>query len=273
MRGPRDTMQDVEIIDVDIAADGLGSTGTGPTTEAEQARRMARRRATARRWWPLPVAVVVLLAGTQLVFDARERAAVATRQEVTGVLRTVDPALRPVRELPEDVASVVLSGVASGDLRIGATMPAFDEPRGLIAVDQAGQVAWRTSLEPPGAEGPEFGAEYPTCLGDGESATVVRCLMLDRPDSVSEDGSWPPGPPAGARLVAVDAATGALRATRDLPPVSGIGGADGLVVLASVADDTLTVTAWDTAADHNGPDSADGPVRWRTTLPRSPRPP
>lgn len=269
MRSPRDAMQDVEIIDVDTSADGLalGGTDTDPTTEQEQARRLARRRRLVRRWWPLPAALVVLLVGTQLVFDARERAAVAARQEVTGVLRTVDPSLRPVRELPEDIASIVLGGLVSGDLRIGASMPSFDEPRGLIAVDEAGQVAWRTSLEPPGTEGPAFGAEYPPCLGDGASVTVVRCLMLDRPDAVSEDGSWLPGPPVGARLVAVDAATGAPRTTRDVPPVSGIGGSDTLLVLASITQAALTVTAWDTAADPAGPDSADSPVLWRTSLP------
>ena len=254
----RDAMRDVEIVD----GDGLlGTGGTDPAADAELARRMARRRRRALRWWPLPATAAVLLVGMQLVLDARERTAVAERQEVPGVLRTVDPALEPIAHLPATLGMIAVTGVDAGRLRVDTGQPGSDEAGDLVAVDSRAREAWRTSLQAPGRGA---GVQSATCLGDTVPATVVRCLVLDGLATTGQtDGPLPA--PSAARLVTVDPTTGAVRATRDLPAASALGGADGIQVIASVVDDVLRVTAWDTHAVPDGPDSGDGSALWDVT--------
>ncbi len=269
MRARRVAMQDVEMVDVETGAPAFDPLAAedDPAAEAERARRRAGRRRLVRRWWPVPVAVVALAVGTQTVLDARERERVAARQEVEGVLRTVDPALEPTRRVPEDIAAVVLSGVVAGDLRIGPGNDPWEGPRELVAVDAAGDTVWRASLERGGSwepGEPGLGAEYPLCLPEGDPVTSVRCLVLDRTMDTAtevEDGAWIPGPPTSGRLMSFDPATGRARDEQDVPPVSGWDAGDGLQVLASVTDGALVVTAWPEG------EAPDGEPRWRTELP------
>lgn len=272
MKGSRASMQDVEIVDVATGADAsdLGVPPEDPAAEATRAEGAARRRRLLRRWWPLPAAAVALLLGAQAVVAARERAVVAARQQVEGVLRTVDAALDPTRTLPQDIASVVLSGVVAGDLRVGPSQPPWDGPREVVAIDAAGDTVWRTSVEAGGSTAPGepgLGSEYPVCLGDGDPATVVDCLVLDRTGAdttTEEDGSWIPGPPQAGRLVALDPATGERRDERALPPLSSWGGDDEVQVVASVVDGTLQVSGWRPGA------ALVGDPLWRTEVPVEP---
>jgi hypothetical protein len=262
-------MQDVEIVDVDTglrvsAGSGAGAPPEDPAVEAARAERAARRRRVLRRWWPVPVAAVALLLGAQSLADARERAVVSTRQQVAGVLRTVEPALDPTRRLPQDVASVVLSGVAVGDLRIGSAGSSWDGPRELLAVGADGTTVWRTSLEADGGTAPDPGqaSDYPLCLGDGPPVTVVDCLLLDRTadPAVTDDGSWVPGPPRAGRLVSVDPATGERLGERAVPALSSWGGDVHVQVIASVVDGMLRVTGWPPGA------ALVGDPLWQTEL-------
>jgi outer membrane protein assembly factor BamB len=265
-------MQDVEMIDVETGAPAFDpeAADDDPAVESERARRRARRRRVVRRWWPAPVVALALAVGTQTVLDARERDRVAARQEVEGVLRTVDPALEPTRRVPEDIAAVVLSGVVAGDLRIGPGDDPWEGPRELIAVDAAGETVWRASLERGGSwepGEPGLGAEYPLCLAEGDPVTSVRCLVLDRTAESAtevEDGAWIPGPPTTGRLMTFDAATGEPRGEQGVPPVTGWDAGEGLQVMASVTHDALVVTAW---AEGGAPDAE---PRWRTELPVEP---
>jgi outer membrane protein assembly factor BamB len=260
-------MQDVEL--VDVATDlPLAPGAADPAADAAHARRTARRRRLVRRWWPLPVAVAAAVVGTQLVLDAREHDRVAARQEVPGVLRTVEPGLPAARRYDQTVASVLLSGVVVGDLRVGVASPPWDGARELAALDQDGERVWTTSLEDADRTEPDAGMDYPTCTADAEPVAVVRCLVLDRTAAAAPDdsGSWDPAAPTAARLLALDAATGELRAAREVAPMSGWGGAGDVQVLASVTDDTMRVTAWDTAADRDGPDDPAAAPLWRTDV-------
>lgn len=271
MKGSRGEMQDVELVDVDTDALGPGGAEDGSGAEVERLRRLAARRRMLRRWWPLPAGLIALLLGAQAALGAQERAQVAARQEVEGVLRTVDPALVPTLHLSENLATAVIGGVRFGDLRIGPGN-VWQGPRELVAVDATGEQVWTASVEAGGATespDPSLGLEYPQCLGDAEPVTLVRCLIVDRDGAelvTEEDGDWVPGEPSAARLMTFDPATGDLRDERQVPPNSGWGGGDGLQVLASITGDVLRVTAWDTAADPGGPEHADGPVAWRTDL-------
>lgn len=267
MRGSRDAMQDVEIVDVESDVPLLGPADEDPAERAARAERIARRRLLLRRWWPAPVAAIVLLLGVQGVVDARERQRVADWQEVEGVLHTVDPALEPTQRLTEGIAGAALSGIVAGDLRIGPGADPWQAPRVLVAIDPDGQVVWRTSLEAgdgAAASPPGFGLDTPLCLAHGDPTTAIRCLVLDRDPEGSgtadEDEAWLPGPPRVGRLLTVDAATGEVAAEDRVPPVSAWGGGEGTDVLVSVSDTRLTVTAWDA-------DSApDDPPLWRENL-------
>ncbi|WP_454050932.1 outer membrane protein assembly factor BamB family protein [Cellulomonas sp. Marseille-Q8402] len=267
MRRSRDAMQDVEL--VDVATDlPLLPVAADPQADAAHARRVARRRRLARRWWPLPVVLVAAVTGTQLVLDAREDARVAARQEVPGVLRAVEPGLPAARRFDQDTASVVLSGVVVGDLRVGVASPPWDAARELVALDRQGDQVWSTSLEDGEATAPDTGMEYPLCVADAEPVQVVRCLVLDRSaaDAPDDSGTWSPVPPSAARLVSLDATTGEVRGTRDVEPMSGWGGAGGVQVLTSITDGTMRVTAWDTAADRDGPEDPAAAPLWRTDV-------
>lgn len=276
-RAPRDAMQDVEVVDVTAGAPGDGRRradpglhpGADPDADAVHAARVARRRRAALRWWPLPVVLVAAVAGTQLVLDARERDRVAVRQEVEGVLRDVDPRLPVGRVLDGDLAAVSMTGLDAGDLRIGVTTPPWDDARDLIAVGADGATVWSTSLEDAGAAAPDIGLEYPSCDGGAPPVTTVRCLVLDRSasDPAASDDRWTAGPPAAARLVSVDAASGEVRSSRPVPPMSSWAGGGGLQVLASVVAGTLEVTAWDVRAAPDAPDDPDATPLWRTTEP------
>lgn len=261
-------MQDVELVDVGTDLP-LAPEAEDPEAEAARARRVARRRRAVRRWWPAPVLAALAVVGTQAVLDAREDGRVAARQEVAGVLRDVAPGLPAAHRYSQETASVVLSGIPVGDLRVGVASPPWDAARELVALDRDGTQVWSTSLEDGGRAEPDVGMEYPTCVADAEPVGVVRCLVLDRgaADAADDSGTWAPAPPSGARLVALDAATGDLRSTRQVAPMSGWGAADGLQVLASITDGTLRVTAWDTAADRGGPDDGAGAPLWRTDVP------
>ncbi len=265
-------MQDVEI--VDVATDlPLDAPPEDPAAEAERARRAARRRRLLRRWWPVPVAVALAAVGTQVVVDARADARVTARQEVPGVLGTVDPALPTTRLVQDELTGVVLHGFPVGDLRVGAPSPPRSAGRELVAVDDAGTEVWAVSLEDTGDATPDVGMEYPVCTGQSAPAPAVRCLLLDRaPDAEEATGTWQPGPPTGARLVTVDAATGTVTASREVPALSGWGGSAppdddaALQVLASVVDGALRVTAWDVAADPGAPDDPAAAPLWRTEV-------
>lgn len=267
MRRSRDAMQDVELVDV-VTDLPLLPPARDPDADAAHARRVARRRRLVRRWWPVPAVLAGALVAAQLVADAREHDRVAARQEVPGVLRTVEPGLPAVRRYDQTIASVVLSGVVAGDLRVGVASPPWDAARELVALDRAGDQVWSTSLEDPDLGAPDTGMDYPTCAADAEPVAVVRCLVLDRTaaDAPDDSGTWTPVEPTAARLVALDVDDGAVRGSRQVPPMSGWGGQGTVQVLASVADGTLRVTAWDTAADRGGPDDPGAAPLWRTDV-------
>lgn len=261
-------MQDVELVDVGTDLP-LAPEAEDPEAEAARARLLARRRRAVRRWWPVPVVAALAVVGTQAVLDAREDDRVAARQEVAGVLRTVAPGLPAAHRYSQETASVVLSGIPVGDLRVGVASPPWDAARELVALDRDGTQVWSTSLEDGGRAEPDVGMEYPTCVPDAEPVATIRCLVLDRgpADAADDSGTWSPAAPSAARLVALDAATGALRATRQVAPMSGWGGAGRLQVLASITDGTLRVSAWDTAADRAAADDGAAAPLWRTDVP------
>jgi outer membrane protein assembly factor BamB len=88
----------------------------------------------------------------------------------------------------------------------------------------------------------------------------VLCVVLEQKSVEQEDGYWTLAPPSAASLVTLDAQTGAVLGTEDLPPRTGGTAENGVLYLASLAEDatTLTVTA---------SDALTGAQRWTGTLP------
>jgi outer membrane protein assembly factor BamB len=264
----RDAMRDVELVDVDTGA-VLGDDSDHRRDPAAAARRRARLGRLLRRWWPVPVVLAGALVATQVVLDARERDRVAALQEVPGVLRTVDRSLEP-RATADDLTALLGWGeFVAGDLRITTAGDGQGAERALVARTADGTEAWRTSLEAAPGGDPTSTVDFPACAADAEPATVIRCLVVDRDASATleEAAGWQVGPPLRGRLVAVDARTGAVLASREVPGLSNLAGADARQVLLSVDDGALHLTSWDTAADPLGPDDPAAPALWRARVP------
>ncbi|RMI12678.1 outer membrane protein assembly factor BamB family protein [Cellulomonas triticagri] len=269
MRRARDAGQDVEVVEVDVPLPGEASgtaSAADPVSDEEHRARVARRRRLLRRWWPVPLVLVAAAVTTQVVLDARERDRVAARQEVPGVLRTVDPALTPAHALRDDQQELSLTDVVAGGLRIAFATGSWGDAREVVALDRTGRTVWEGSLDPDGAGAPTL--QFPSCAAD-PAGTVLRCLVVDRDtsDELEDASGWMVDAPVASRLVALDLATGEPLASGEAPPLSGFDGEDGVQVLASVVDATLRVTAWAADAVPPGTDLLATEPLWRTEQP------
>jgi outer membrane protein assembly factor BamB len=198
-----------------------------------------------RRWWPVPLVLVAALVGTQLWQDAQVRAEIDRRRQVAGVLhQTVDADLAPRESGSRDLLWTLASEVRTATASVVFREPTETSGRRLQAVSTAdGTVEWTHDFDPPGTVADPDGYDYPGCAGDAEPATWVYCLVSDGDRNLTTDGSLPL--PTATRLDTLDAATGEVIATEDLPPLTGGTTQDGVQYLASLdADGTeLTVTA------------------------------
>lgn len=242
-------MQEVEL-DAPGAAGGPGPGGAA----AEDAAHRARRRALIR-WWPAAVLVVGAVVAVQVVQDARERDRVAAAREVPGVVRyDVGPDLPTT---PVDAALTVPlggTGIAAGDLRVAAEPVEFGRPRAVTGVvEESGAVAWRTEVETQDDATARPTMQPPVCWGaDGGTgpATRVRCLVTDRPATLTGGGGWREDPSTRSRLLTLDAGTGAVLHQRDVAPQTSVVADAELAVLGEVtADGVVRVTAEDVASE------------------------
>ncbi|HEY0186787.1 MAG TPA: PQQ-binding-like beta-propeller repeat protein [Cellulomonas sp.] len=249
MGAGREAMQDVETTEVEAPPSG--------DPDAARRRRVARARRLARRAWPVPVLIVLALVASRIVLDARERDLVEQRQTVDGVLGDLDHDLPAVAVDDQEGSGTIL---AAGDLEITlrdpGTYDGTSTDRTLIATRDGEQV-WTYQVDPAGTVTPTVGFDTPECFAADDPITGVVCLVTDTEKTDLGDGSWTAGAQDAARLVRLDAGTGAETDQVDLPRYSSVEVADGVLYLASVSDDggTLTVTAQDAAT---------GTERWRT---------
>lgn len=256
MRAGRDGMQDVEIVDID----DLALPDAGAPEEPEAAYRAARaRRAQVlrllRRWWPVPLVLVLAVVGVQVVQDAREDAAVERRRQVKGVLPEIDRDLqaRPIEDEPELWSQVVAMHV--GGLTI--TVPPVDsgEARSVRAVRGDEQV-WTTSLE-NGSDRGGAGGYAGTSCGLDRSETRVVCVVDDLGQATGTEESGTQGEVVASRLVVLDVPSGDVLDRRVLPTGS-LTLLDGdRTYTTSVADGVLTVSARDAVT---------GAAGWQTDL-------
>ncbi|WP_147793577.1 PQQ-binding-like beta-propeller repeat protein [Cellulomonas sp. Y8] len=257
MAGP-EAMQEVVLGEEPGASAGTAASGADP---AGDARRRARRR-TLLRWWPVGALAVLAVVAVQVVQDARERDRVAAARTVEGVVRyDVGPELRTVPLDEGETDPRLTGGVLAGDLRVAGERVDFGRPRAVSAVDaRSGATSWRTEVETQAEATAQPTMRPPECWaaggsGDaaeaasaGGSVTRVRCLVVDRPATLTGDGGWREDPPTRSRLLTLDAASGAVLADREVAPQTAAAADDALLVLGEVVDErTVRFTAEDVA--------------------------
>lgn len=231
-------MEDVELVEVGVAP----GPDPGPDGRDEP---LVRLGPLLRRWWPVPVAVVLAVVGVGVVIDARQDAALARIRETPYVIRTtVEPPLEAVEwGTPATVAALYGEVRTADGLVVGQAEPVAGEPVALAALDaQTGAERWRVDLQDdPGTTVPSV-----SCTADGDPARTAWCVVLDG---------------EARQLVAVDLAAREVRTTRALPDGVGARVSGDVLYTTRLTADTIEVVAADVS---------DGTVRWRAQLPDRP---
>ncbi|NHT17857.1 PQQ-binding-like beta-propeller repeat protein [Cellulomonas sp. IC4_254] len=243
----QDRMADVQLVE-DLAE---------PQDDPRPPSAVARRaRALLRRWWPLPVAVVLALVAVPVVADHRAGARADRLRATPGVLSETVTA--PLAATPwgggdgdGDTMGVLSSGTRTSDgLVAGVLVPGPGTPAGVVALDAGtGAEVWRVEI---GALPTEDGYTRTAACSSGgdEPADTLWCTVTDGPGG--DRG------PVTTRLFRVDLADRAATVLRELDPrAEAVVVGDVLVVAARQDGGVLLV----------GSGLAGGAERWRTELP------
>ncbi|GIG35054.1 outer membrane protein assembly factor BamB family protein [Cellulomonas pakistanensis] len=245
-----EAMQEVELGEEPGPGPGAAEAGD-PDAEGRR-----RRRRALLRWWPVAAVAVAGVVGVQVLQDVRERGRVAAAREVDGVVRyDVGPEL-PTSPVDSSVRGPFGTGtIVAGDLRVAAEEVDFGKPRAVSAVDAVtGAEAWRTAVETQEEATARPTMREPQCWAAGETGgtTRVRCLVSDRPATLTGDGGWTEDPPTRSRVLTFDAGTGAVLTDREVAAQTSVAADDAVLVLGEVvADGTVRVTAEDVATQED----------------------
>jgi outer membrane protein assembly factor BamB len=243
---------------LDVELDEGPGAAAGPPTDGAAARRVTLAR-VLRRWWPLPVAVLVGVVGWQVLAERQDRAATEALRAVPGVIgSTVQPPLTATA-WGTTGALAVLSDPARG---AGGTLagPVLAPTGGwdVVVLDgEDGAELWRAAVTEP--EPRADTAAFVACEGDDDPAGALACLVqTERYDPDPGESS------VASRLVRVDLAARTVEPVRDLPPGASTGVVGELLVLAESRPDaaggggSIAVSATDLAT---------GDPRWRIEVP------
>ncbi|MGV8977922.1 MAG: PQQ-binding-like beta-propeller repeat protein [Cellulomonas sp.] len=238
--------------------------GTPPQAPVGGSRGTAAAR--LRRWWPVALGVVAVLAVTQATLATRGRSHLSRIQVLPGVARTTDASVTEKwrRDVPGSIELALSATVVDGRW-VGAAVAA-DGTQTIQATDpDTGVTAWSTVLAGP--EPAEAGTQLPkpTCELDRPTGAVsgfptLVCLVLagyQTPGGVTA----PARPePSSARIVVVDRSTGAITAERAAAPSSVLAVDGDVAYIAEVTPDGFgLVTATDPRT---------GQARWTFTTPQ-----
>lgn len=211
-------------VDVEpVEGPGRASAQDPPATAARRAG-LAR---LLRRWWPVPVALVLGLVAWQVVADRQDRAAVAELRGTPGVIgSTVTPPLTATPWGTSDALAVLAEPVETEDGLLLGSVLARTGGWDVVALDaDDGTEVWRAAVTQPE---PRAGTSaFVVCEGDADPARDVACLV--------QTERYDPGPGEAAvasRLVRVDLAGRTVEPVRDLPPGAAAAVAGDLLVLA-----------------------------------------
>jgi len=225
-------MQAVDL--VEVVPPGPPSTGrarrgapadpTDPFGRGEPPARPAdphRARRLWRRWWPVPVAVVLAAGAVQYGVDRHERHQDAQFAAVPGFVDPVRPPVSTRWTGDGTVMQAVNRGTVIGTRVVGPSLGG-DGSVDVVAVDlRSGREQWRTRVEGPDIRRGDAGLPVylVTCAAVQPTDVAPRlavCLSsTDVGTAGAIDGSAVAGPGTDSRLVVLDVATG--RTVRSFP--------------------------------------------------------
>ena len=184
-----------------------------------------------RRSWLVAVGLVLVLVSATVMADRREAARLSALAAVPGVLAPVEG---PVTERWGSTLSLMPgSSLGPSPTEVaGLLVVQLNRPSSgvdMVAMDVVtGKEAWRSAVARPGTDSVNTRCVQPTALkGAGAASTaavvasVVACVVADE-TTVIESPAGPFPVTTKARLVILDAATGAVVSDRPTDPTTGI---------------------------------------------------
>ncbi|MFI2753144.1 PQQ-binding-like beta-propeller repeat protein [Cellulomonas sp. P22] len=213
-----------------------------------------------RRWWPLLVAVALVLGlvATQAVLDARERAHLAEIRSLPGVLLPVDQSMHA---LWTDDATGSLTGavdLGGGSVAVGALDDSGAQVvRGVEL--RTGAVLWEVPVAQPEAAALAMGWS-PYCE-ETSTPGLLACTAYGTFAADPDDPSGQSAVPTERHLVVVDAHAHVVRAQHTLALEAFTTVTDNGYLAAEYADGTVTVTSHDLVS---------GTEQWRFDAPDEP---
>jgi outer membrane protein assembly factor BamB len=244
-----------------VLNDDAGASAGAPTSGPRST--VVRR---VRRWWPVAVGVVVVVAVTQATLMTRERSHLSRVQALPGVLRTIDASVTDLwrRDSPGSIELLTSAMVVDG--RWIGTDVADDGTQTIQAIDpRTGATTWSTMLSGPDPVATGGRLTPPTCglvrpTGTASDSSTLVCLVRSGYTEPGGTGSLTSPEPSSARIVVVDPVTGAVVAERAAAPSSVLAIDADVAYVAEVAADgrgVLTAT-----------DARTGEARWTFTTPQ-----
>jgi outer membrane protein assembly factor BamB len=238
-------MQDVVMVDIDTG-EVVGPNGEPIASRVNHRRDRDAWLRGARRWWPVAAGLALVVAGTMVVANRRESARLAAIAGVPGILSPVDGR---VAELWRNDAGQY-SGLAELAGRLVGVENHSDGSADVVALDPlTGTAIWRTAARPAG--GVDVGAHcaFPDASRPADGTTVspvIACVVLDEFVTVVNDAVGEARYPSKARLLVVDAASGAVQSDDQTDPSTSVSfiGTD-LVTGRVDADGRVRVTRTD----------------------------
>jgi outer membrane protein assembly factor BamB len=219
-------MDDVELVEAEPPGGDPGAA----------AARRSRASRVLRRWWPLPLALVLAAIAWQAVSGGQERAAAQRLRETPGVIgTTVTP---PLGTRAWGATTGVLTGMTPplDGVVVAADEGADGAGRAVVGIDVAtGREVWRVPVREDDATGSEPAGA--TC-GDADGA-LVWCSFTSVP--TFGEASFE----AVASLVLVDVTTRTVSETPSLPPASSAVVVGDVAVTASRAGESAVVDGTD----------------------------
>jgi outer membrane protein assembly factor BamB len=242
----------------DVELDEGPGVAAEPPTDRAAARRATLAR-VLRRWWPVPVAVLVGVVGWQVLAERQDRAVTEALRATPGIIgTTVTPPLTATPWGATGGRAVLADPVRGEDGTLAGPVLAPTGGWDVVVLDaDGGRELWRAAVTDP--EPRADTAAFVACEGDGDPAGTLACLVqTERYDRGPGESS------VASRLVRVDLATRTIEPVRDLPPGASTGIAGDLLVLAESRPDasggpgSIAVSATDLAT---------GDPRWQVDVP------
>jgi len=187
----------------------------------------------ARRWWRVSAGLALIVVVSTVVADRRESARLAALADVPGILAPLDG---PVTELWHSDVSV-WPGLEEVAGRLVGVEAHRDGSVDVVALDPlTGEAVWRAAARPSGAM--DVGTSCalpkpPRLTNDSNGTPVVVCVVVDEA-AATDEAAGPVARPTKARLLVLDATTGAVLSDGPTEPSTSVGAIGTDIVISHV---------------------------------------